>query len=134
MTRMPGPAAVESADRPRMLCDAHAVVAAMTAATEGVLWRLGEPDRQFDAQLMHLPTGGGTGRCTDVDRDVLLIVVSGSGVLATEDGCLPLGVGTVVWLPRGAIRRLRAASAGLAYLTVRSRHAGSASVPCGDGE
>lgn len=82
---------------------------------------------------MHLPTGGGTSWHIDPDREVLLVVVSGNGVLATDDGCLPLSVGTVVWLPRGASSSLRAASAGVACLTVWTRQDGSTSVSSGGG-
>lgn len=116
----------ESADGPRLLCDVHALVAGTTAGSEGVLWRLDEPDRQFDVDLVQLSAGGSVHRHADPDRDVLLVVVSGSGVLATEEGCLPLEAGTVVWLPRGSHRGVRAASAGLAYLTARLCGAGFA--------
>ena len=60
------------------------------------------------------------------DLDVLLFVVTGSGVLGAGvgDEPRPLTEGATVWLPHGSTRSLTAGADGLAYLTVHRRRPG----------
>ena len=110
---------------PRLLVDLGAEYAAGVAADRGgALWRLSEPGRQLDSNLVRLGPGAAVGEHAENDLDVLLVVLEGSGRLEGPEGSLELEPHAVVWLPRGSRRALSAGSAGLAYLTVHQRRAG----------
>lgn len=107
---------------PRILVDLGAEYAAGAAADRGgALWRLAEPGRQLDSNLVRLGPGAGVGEHAESDLDVLLVVQEGSGRLDGPEGSLELAPRAVVWLPRGSRRALAAGPAGLAYLTVHQR-------------
>ncbi|WP_335972393.1 hypothetical protein [Streptomyces sp. CA2R106] len=132
------------ADVPRVLCDLGALSAAAesagadgangahdadgsdegAAAPAGALWRLTEPGRQLDANLVHLPPDARVEAHTESDLDVLLAVVAGGGTLGGAPAPQPLAPGSLVWLPHGAARSLAAGAAGLSYLTVHRRRPG----------
>ncbi|MDG9705517.1 hypothetical protein [Streptomyces sp. DH37] len=93
----------------------------------GALWRLAEPGRQLDANLVRLPPGAAVGEHAENDLDVLLLVVGGGGEI--EDGAggrQTLAPKALVWLPRTSRRALRAGPEGLVYLTVHRRRPGMA--------
>jgi quercetin dioxygenase-like cupin family protein len=114
------------ADAPRVLCDAGALAAGAAPDDAGVLWKLAESGRQLDANVVRLPPGRRVAPHAEPDLDVLLLVVSGEGVLGagTGDEPRPLAAGALVWLPHGSTRSLTAGAAGLAYLTVHRRRPG----------
>lgn len=107
---------------PRILCDAPAVTANLPASS-GALWKLAEPGRQLDANLIHLAAGQHIDTHVEPDLDVLLIVLTGNGCLGTVGETLHLTSGAIVWLPRGSERSLAAAD-DMTYLTVHQRRAG----------
>lgn len=109
---------------PKRLCDARTVVADATESPAAVLWRLTESGRQLDANLVRLTGGSRIDRHAEPDLDVLLMVVAGTGTLASDDGPVPLAAGVVVWLPHGSARSLTAERGGLCYLTVHPRRPG----------
>src|SRR5579859_1542012 len=74
-------AAPTPAPVPGLLCDIHALTAAPEAAAAGAMWKLAESGRQLDANVVHLRPGRRVGTHTEPDLDVLLLVVSGGGVL-----------------------------------------------------
>lgn len=90
----------------------------------GVVWRLQEPERQVDANLVHLAPGGRIDWHTERQRDVLLVILSGTGTVHTDDGHLPLIGGTMLWLPRNTRRSLTAGPDGLTYVTTHQRRNG----------
>lgn len=90
----------------------------------GARWRLAEPGRQLDANLIHLPAGHRVDTHTEPDLDVVLVVVAGGGTVGTPGGEQALGDGNVVWLPHGSTRDITAGKDGLSYLTVHRRRAG----------
>ncbi|GAB7029609.1 hypothetical protein AB0G35_25670 [Streptomyces sp. NPDC021749] len=120
----PGPAG--DAPVPRVLCDTGALTAAaaLDGTPAGALWRLAEPGRQLDANVVRLPPAGRVDPHTEPDLDVLLLVAAGNGTLLRADGALPLTEGSLVWLPHGSTRGLVAGAAGLCYLTVHRRRPG----------
>jgi hypothetical protein len=65
----------------------------------GARCRLSEPDRQLDANLIHLPAGQRMDTHTEPDLDVVLVVVAGAGAVGTPDWPWPLAEGNLVWLP-----------------------------------
>jgi quercetin dioxygenase-like cupin family protein len=90
----------------------------------GALWRLAEPGRQLDANVIRVPPGGAVGAHIEPDLDVLLCVVAGSGVLEGAAGPEELEPGSVAWLPHGSRRSLAAGPEGLVYVTAHRRRPG----------
>ncbi|AIR96365.1 cupin domain-containing protein [Streptomyces glaucescens] len=111
----------DGTEEARVLCDV-AALSADPAAAGGALWRLAEPGRQLDANLIHIPPDGRITPHVEPELDVLVLVVAGSGTLGTEPP-RPLTAGILVWLPRGAPRSLTAGPEGLSYVTVHRRRA-----------
>ncbi|MEU0744490.1 hypothetical protein [Streptomyces sp. NPDC006134] len=118
-----GPSGQADDGVPRVLCDAGEVVAGGSARA-GALWRLAEPGRQLDANVVRIPPKGRVDTHTEPDLDVLLLVVGGSGTLDGAPDPQPLAPGSLVWLPHGSARGLGAGEDGLAYLTVHRRRPG----------
>ncbi|MFG2512206.1 hypothetical protein [Streptomyces sp. NPDC048584] len=108
---------------PKALCDT-AALAALDDASAGALWRLAEPGRQLDANVVRVPPGQRVGTHREPDLDVLLLVLAGHGTLTAPDGPQTLRQGTLTWLPHGSTRSLDAGPEGLTYLTVHRRRPG----------
>jgi hypothetical protein len=104
---------------PQVLVGLDACVAEAAAGRGGALWRLAEPGRQLDANLVRLLPGAEVAEHVEEDLDVLLVVVQGGGRLGDE----PLTAHSVSWLPWGSRRSLSAGPEGLVYLTVHQRRA-----------
>ncbi|MET8245018.1 hypothetical protein ABZV31_11730 [Streptomyces sp. NPDC005202] len=120
----------EPADRagadPRVLCNTRSLTDAADPSPAGVWWKLAEAGRQLDANVVRLAPGGRIAPHSEPDLDVLLLVVSGSGVLGAgpADEPQPLAEGALLWLPHGSTRSITAGDDGLAYLTVHRRRPG----------
>ncbi|MET9764599.1 hypothetical protein ABZ016_36970 [Streptomyces sp. NPDC006372] len=123
MTEAETPPGAAGAPGPRVLADTESLMAADSTAT-GALWRLAEPGRQLDANLIRVPPGGRIATHTEPDLDVLVLVVAGDGTLAPEADPQPLAPGSLVWLPHGSARGLVAGDGGLSYVTVHRRRPG----------
>lgn len=108
---------------PVLLCDTRALAGALPAPA-GALWKLAEPGRQLDANLIHLPPRQRVDVHTERDLDVLLLVLSGSGAVDSNAGPQNLAAGMLLWLPHGSSRSLTADQDGLSYLTVHQRRPG----------
>ncbi|MFF8103176.1 AraC family ligand binding domain-containing protein [Streptomyces sp. NPDC014986] len=108
---------------PRILYDT-AAPAAPGGPAAGALWRLAEPGRQLDANVVRLPPGHRVDTHREPDLDVLLLVLGGTGVLTAADGTHSLPAGTLTWLPHGSTRSLAAGPEGMSYLTVHRRRPG----------
>ena len=108
---------------PRLLCDVQAMTG-VDPASAGAMWKLAEPGRQLDANLVHLPPGENVADHREPDLDVLLLVVAGHGTLGTAEGTRALSAGALLWLPHGSTRRIDAGANGLSYLTVHRRRPG----------
>ncbi|MGW8374913.1 hypothetical protein [Streptomyces sp. ODS28] len=113
----------DTAGTPRVLCDTASLASGVPRAT-GALWRLDEPGRQLDANLVHVPPRERIASHTEPDLDALLLVVSGEGTLETAEGSQSFAPGALVWLPHGTARSLAAGRDGMTYLTVHRRRAG----------
>ncbi|MBR8639737.1 hypothetical protein KEF29_11580 [Streptomyces tuirus] len=123
MTEAETPSDPAGAPVPRVLCNTESLSAA-DSVSAGALWRLSEPGRQLDANLIRIPPGGRIDPHTEPDLDVLLLVVAGDGSLGPAADPQPLGPGSLVWLPHGSARGLVAGSDGLSYVTVHRRRPG----------
>ncbi|MEU5835634.1 hypothetical protein ABZ820_18435 [Streptomyces diacarni] len=108
---------------PMPLCDVVALAAEEDAGA-GAVWRLTEPGRQLDANLVHVPAGRHIETHVEPDLDVLLLVVRGSGTLGTAQDPRPLREGGLIWLPHGSSRSVTAGEDGMSYLTVHRRRPG----------
>jgi len=106
----------------RLLCDVTALTDAPASA--GVLWKLTEPGRQLDANVVHLAPGRRVDTHVEPDLDVLLLVVTGDGTVTGPDGDTRLTAGALLWLPHGSRRALAAGERGLSYVTVHRRRPG----------
>lgn len=109
---------------PEVLLDLDECLAGVSPDQGGALWRLAEPVRQLDANVVRLPAGNALAEHVEPDLDVLVLVLAGSGWLGGGEGRRPLAAGSVVWLPRGAARGFRAGPEGLVHLTVHPRRPG----------
>jgi quercetin dioxygenase-like cupin family protein len=109
---------------PRVLCDTASLVALGADAPTGALWKLAEPGRQLDANVVRLPAGGRVEAHTEPDLDVLLLVLDGAARLDSADGGQPLRTGVLTWLPHGSSRAVQAGPDGVTYLTVHRRRPG----------
>lgn len=92
--------------------------------TSGVLWKLVESGRQLDANLVRLAAGERIGTHAEPDLDVLVLIVTGEGVMRTPEGELSLTAGALMWLPHGSTRSITAGIGGLTYVTVHRRRPG----------
>ncbi len=104
---------------PRLLCDIRALPDG-PSATADVLWKLTETGRQLDANVVRLPPHRSIAPHMEPDLDVLVLVVSGSGVMGDER----VSEGKLLWLPHGSTRSITAGEDGLTYLTVHRRRPG----------
>ena len=97
---------------------------ALDEERQGALWRLAEPGRGLDANVVRLGPGAVVGEHRDDVLDVILVVLEGEGHLVTPEGRQTLVAHTVVWLPRTSRRSLEAGAQGLVYLTAHRRRPG----------
>jgi quercetin dioxygenase-like cupin family protein len=110
---------------PRLLVEPGVEYAAGVAADRGgVVWRLAEPGRQLESDLVRLGPGAEAGEHAENELDVLLVVLEGSGRLDGPQASLELEPRAVVWLPRRSRGSVTAGPDGLAYLTTRQRRSG----------
>lgn len=105
------------------------LLAAVAEGQSGALWRLRGDDRQLDANLVrHLPGTGGA-QYTEDEVDVMLVVVSGTGILTLDGAQSHVSAGFLALLPRGSARALLAGPKGLVVLTVHRRRRGMSIAP-----
>lgn len=109
---------------PHRLVNTRELIGSPGPAAPGAAWRLEEPVRDLDSNVIALPAGDGIQTHHGPGLDVLIHVLDGSGTLGTEDGDLPLRPGDLLWMPRGTLRSFTAGADGLVYLTVHPRKPG----------
>jgi quercetin dioxygenase-like cupin family protein len=104
--------------------DDEALAVDLTAALhhpgDGVHWTL-EPDGDLNANLVRLDPGHEVAEHTNVEVDVLVIVLAGDGHAMVDGGRVGLAPQVVLHLPKGRRRSLHAGDDGLSYLTVHRR-------------
>src|SRR5215207_1636171 len=91
-----------------------------TGPRAGVVWTL-EQGHDLNVNLVRFPAGRGVGEHVNEEVDVLIIGVSGFGVVAVDEHEHHLRAGTVAFIPIGARRSTRGESGDFAYLTVITR-------------
>jgi quercetin dioxygenase-like cupin family protein len=86
---------------------------------EGPLWGIGSED--LNATLLAWPPGGGTPRHVNAERDVLIVVLAGSGTVEIDGEAHSLETDAVALVPKGKERSIQAGGDGIRYLSVHLR-------------
>jgi quercetin dioxygenase-like cupin family protein len=95
-------------------------VASSAGDRAGVVWTL-ETGEDLNANLVRFGPGRGVGEHINDEVDVLVLGVSGSGIVIVDGEEHALESGRLVFVPKGSRRCIRSASEGFAYLTVHRR-------------
>ena len=83
----------------------------------GALWSL-RPDGDLNANLVRLPASDSIDAHRNDERDVLVVVLAGEGVVTIDDSVLAVEAQDLVHIPKESERSIRAGEHGLVYLTV----------------
>jgi quercetin dioxygenase-like cupin family protein len=95
--------------------------AAATAGDHtGVIWSL-DASSDLNANLVRFGTGQGVGEHLNDEVEVIVVGVSGSGIVTVDREEHTLSAGMLVFIPKGARRSTVSASEDFAYLTVHRR-------------
>ncbi len=95
-------------------------MATSAAGREGVVWSL-EAGPNLNANVVRFGAGRGVGEHVNDEVDLVFVGVSGSGFVAVDGEEHPLGVGKLIFVPKGTRRSTRGVSKDFAYLTVHKR-------------
>lgn len=106
---------------PKVLAQTAQLVAETDSDAAGAVWKLQEPDRDLDSNVIALPPAGTIDQHTGPDLDVLIHVLSGTGTLHTAEADIDLAPGGLIWLPKRSRRGFSAGRSGLRYLTVHRK-------------
>ena len=95
-------------------------IATSATGREGTIWTL-EGSRDLNANLVRFGAGAGVGEHVNEDVDVLIVGISGVGLVGVDGEEHDLANGDAVFVPRGSTRYTRAVSGDFAYLSVHRR-------------
>jgi len=95
-------------------------IAGSATGKEGVVWTL-EGSTDLNANLVRFEAGGGVGEHVNEEVDVLILGVSGSGLVGVDGEEHTVANGGMVFVPRGARRYTRAVSDDFVYLSIHRR-------------
>ena len=95
-------------------------VARSATEREGVVWTL-EGSGDLNVNLVRFEGGRGVGDHVNDEVDVLIVGVSGSGLVGVDGEEHPVSNGSMVFVPRGTRRYTRAVSDDFAYLSAHRR-------------
>ena len=95
-------------------------IAASACGRAGVVWTL-EASSELNANLVRFGTGDGVGEHVNDEVDVLILGISGTGFVEVDGREHPVSTGTMIFVPKGAMRSTRSTSGDFAYLTVHRR-------------
>ena len=85
-----------------------------------MVWTL-EGSGDLNTNLVRFEAGRGVGEHVNDEVDVLIVGVSGSGLVSVDGEEHPLSNGLMVFVPRGARRYTRAMSNDFVYLSAHRR-------------
>ena len=86
----------------------------------GVIWAL-DKSSDLNANLVRFGAGQGVEEHVNDEVEVIVLGVSGSGIVAVDREEHSLSAGILVFIPKGARRSTVSASEDFAYLTVHRR-------------
>ena len=95
------------------------IARANSAAGKGAVWTQESPDLNVNLVLFH--AGEGVEEHVNTEVDVLIVGVTGSGIVTVDGVPHSLPAGHCVLVPKGARRASRAISDRFAYLTCHRR-------------
>ena len=95
-------------------------IAASAVGGTGAIWTL-EGSVELNANLVRFERKGGVEEHVNDKVDVIIVGVSGSGVVEVNGEEYPVSNMTMIFVPRGARRSTRAVSADFAYLSIHRR-------------
>ena len=108
------------ADEPSHGVDLPLLAAGLTHS--GTAWTLKSDD--LNANLLVLNPGGRSSEYVNETLDVLIIGITGSGVVTIDGDAVPVGPGGAVLAPKGSSRSIRALDQQFAYLTCHRKRGG----------
>jgi len=85
----------------------------------GPLW--GTASEDLNATLLAWPPGETTPEHVNAERDVLLVVMTGSGIITVDGVAHEVVAEDAVVVPKGAARSIAAGPEGIRYLSVHLR-------------
>jgi quercetin dioxygenase-like cupin family protein len=88
----------------------------------GPVW--GAASEELNATLLDWPPGGGTEEHVNDERDVLVVVLAGSGTLLLDGETYALCAGDTCIVPKGTRRGFTAGPDGIRYLTAHRKRGG----------
>lgn len=97
------------------------LVDALAPTGRGAVWSATSDD--LNVNVVAWSEGEGVGRHRNDERDVLLVVLSGAGKVIVGAASHPVAAGTVLLIPAGAEREVRAGPEGIRYVTAHVRRA-----------
>jgi quercetin dioxygenase-like cupin family protein len=86
----------------------------------GVIWSL-DARSNLNVNLVRFGTGQGVGEHVNDEVEVIVLGVSGSGIVTVDREKHALSAGILVFIPKGAARSTVSTSEDFAYLTVHRR-------------
>jgi quercetin dioxygenase-like cupin family protein len=95
-------------------------IAAPAGERSGVIWNL-DTSSELNANLVRFGAGQGVEEHVNDEVEVIVLGVSGSGIVAVDREEHALSAGILVFIPKGARRSTVSASEDFAYLTVHRR-------------
>jgi quercetin dioxygenase-like cupin family protein len=95
-------------------------IAAPAGDRVGVIWAL-DTSSDLNANLVRFGAGQGVEEHVNDEVEVIVLGVSGSGIVAVDREEHYLSAGILVFIPKGARRSTVSASEDFAYLTVHRR-------------
>jgi mannose-6-phosphate isomerase-like protein (cupin superfamily) len=98
------------------------LIATIGAGGSGAI--LGRETEDLDLNLVRFADGGGVGAHVNREVDVVLVALSGAGIVRIGDEEVPLVAGNALLIPKNTERSIRSQDDGeFAYLTVHRRRA-----------
>ena len=85
----------------------------------GPVW--GTASEELNATLLHWRAGEGPAEHVNDERDVLVVVLTGSAIVKTEEDERELTAGETTIIAKGQRRKIRAGRVGVRYLSVHRR-------------
>ncbi|MGE5690950.1 MAG: cupin domain-containing protein [Pseudomonadota bacterium] len=98
------------------------VVHLLEGTGRGPVW--GTESDDLNATLLAWPAGEANPEHVNPERDVLLVVVDGTGAVEVDGEAHAVAAGDAVLVPKGRRRRVVAGADGIRYLTVHRRRGG----------
>src|SRR4051794_15978667 len=100
------------------------VVHLLAGDGKGPLW--GTATEDLNATVLAWPAGGGTPEDVNTERDVLVVVLAGSGTIELDGVAHLVATGDGLVVPKGLRRRILAGPDGIRYLTAHLKRGGLA--------